>query len=166
MTNAGIDNTKATGRLIMLSNQITKRVCAKSRMLQKGFSLMELLIVIAIIGILATIAYPSYTDYVKKTKRSDGALALMEAVQAMERCKSTAFAYTNCTLTGQQSVSPESYYSIALSPDPTASTFTIVATPQGTQSSDTECATMSIDHLGNRTSTPGEVDSDDNGCWP
>ena len=131
-----------------------------------GFSLIELLIVIAIIGILAAVAYPSYTSYVIKTKRSDGTLALMEAVQAMERCKSTTFSYLNCTLTGQQTTSPEGHYAIALTPDPTASTFTVVATPQGNQTADTKCATILIDHLGTQSSSPGTDGADDNNCWP
>lgn len=150
----------------MLSDKLTNRVSAKPCKPMTGFSLIELLVVIAIIGILAAVAYPSYASYVKKTKRSDGTLALLEAVQAMERCKSTLFAYTTCTLTGQQTVSSDGHYAIALSPDPTASTFTVVATPQGTQAGDAECKTMSIDHLGTQTSTPGTAGSDDNGCWP
>ncbi len=150
----------------MLSINLTNRVSVKPGKLLTGFSLIELLIVIAIIGILAAVAYPSYTSYVIKTKRSDGTLALMEAVQAMERCKSTTFSYLNCKLTGQKAISPEGYYSIELSPEPTASTFTIVAKPKGTQSGDSKCATISIDHLGNKTSTPGTAGADDNQCWP
>jgi len=150
----------------MLSEKCIKRVPVRSHYLSRGFSLVELLIVIAIIGILAAVAYPSYTTYVTKTKRSDGSLALLEAVQAMERCKSTKFAYTGCTLSGQLTVSPEAHYTIALSPDPTASAFTVVATPQGSQAGDTECTTMSIDHLGNQMSTPGTAGADDNNCWP
>jgi len=150
----------------MPSDKTTHRVSMKTGKPSTGFSLMELLIVIAIIGILAAVGYPSYTSYIKKTKRSDGTLALLEAVQAMERCKSTTFSYAGCTLSAQQSISPEGHYSLALSPAPTASAFTIVATPQGTQASDTECATISINHIGAQTSTPGTADADDNNCWP
>jgi len=137
----------------------------KLKKLSLGFTLIEMLIVIAIVGILAAVAYPSYTSYVVRTQRSDGALALMEAVQAMERCKITNFAYTNCTLLGQLATSPEGRYSLALSPDPTAATYTIVATAIGPQANDTECATLVIDHLGNRTSTSGTSGSAGNDCW-
>lgn len=143
----------------------TGRYNTDQRVKSKGFSLIELLIVIAIIGILAAVAYPSYGNYVIKTKRSDGAFALLEAVQAMERCKSTQFSYAGCTLTGGLTLSPESHYTIALSPAPTASTFTIVATPQGSQTSDAECTSISINHLGTQASKPGADDTDANGCW-
>lgn len=143
----------------------TKPFARKPPVKPSGFSLIELLIVIAIIGILAAVAYPSYTSYIIKTKRSDGAFGLLEAVQSMERCKSTQFSYANCTLNAALVDSPEKHYTLALTPAPTASAFTIVATPQGTQAHDSDCATLAVDHLSNRTSTPGTAGSDDNNCW-
>ncbi len=123
-----------------------------------GFSMLELLIVLAIVGILAAIAYPNYTSYVQKTKRSDAHLALYAAVQAMERCKSTRYTYSGCTLAS--STSPEQHYDLALSPAPTATNFVIVATAKGEQVSDKDCTSLSIDQRGTLTSTPGTVD-----CW-
>ena len=121
----------------------------------RGFSLIELLIVIAIIGILAAVSYPSYTSYVQKTRRSDAHLALLNGVQALERCKSTAFTYENCTLT--TATSPEGYYAMTL--ETTVSTFTITATPNTIQSGDTECPTIAINDLGEKLFTG------DGPCW-
>src|SRR5690606_38472416 len=50
-----------------------------------GFTLIEVMIVVAIIGILAAIAYPSYQDHVRKSRRADAQTALLELAQFMER---------------------------------------------------------------------------------
>ncbi len=54
----------------------------------KGFTLIELMIVVAIIGILATIAYPSYQDQVRKSRRASAMIAVEEVAQAQERNRS------------------------------------------------------------------------------
>lgn len=116
-----------------------------------GFSMIELMIVVAIIGIIAAIGYPSYAQHVKKSRRADGQLALMNSAQSMERCKTTRFTYTGCTISASEATSPESYYGIALATGGTASSFTIEATAQNGQEGDTECSTLSINELGERT---------------
>ena len=53
--------------------------------LNRGFTLIELMIVVAVVGILAAIAYPSYQEYVRKAKRAEGRTALVELLQQQER---------------------------------------------------------------------------------
>jgi len=126
----------------------------------RGFSLIELLIVVAIIGIVSAIAYPSYSEYVKKTRRSDAQLALLSAVQAMERCKSTRYSYVGCTIPAS---SPEGHYELAIS-DRTGSAFTLTATAtsDSPQAGDTGCTALTIDETSARgpTETDGSIP-----CW-
>jgi len=51
----------------------------------KGFTLIELMIVVTILAIIAAIAYPNYREYVLQSQRADAQRTLMEAVQFMER---------------------------------------------------------------------------------
>lgn len=64
----------------------------------RGFTLIELMIVVAIVGILAAIAYPAYRDQVRKSYRADCAGALTSLANAMERYRTTNNTYTGATV--------------------------------------------------------------------
>ena len=61
--------------------------------IQKGFTLIELMISVAIIGIITSIAYPSYQGFIVSTNRSAAQADLMSLAAAMERHKAAAFSY-------------------------------------------------------------------------
>lgn len=65
-----------------------------------GFSLIELMIVVAIIGILAGVAYPSYTNSILKGKRAEARTALMELMQQQERFMTQTNSYCAFSNTG------------------------------------------------------------------
>ena len=59
----------------------------------KGFTLIEVMIVIVIMGILAAIAYPSYQEYVRSTKRADAQAQMLEIAHRLQRFKVANFSF-------------------------------------------------------------------------
>src|SRR5690554_7432603 len=100
-----------------------KRV--NTRYTEKGFTLVELMIVVAVVGILAAIAYPSYMDSVRKSNRADAKAALNDAAQQMQRCYTLNSSYSGCE-SNVATTSPEGFYTIGV--NGTDTTYTLTAT--------------------------------------
>ena len=129
---------------------------------QRGFTLIELMIVVAIIGILAAIAYPAYTQYVRRANRADAQAIMLESIQFMERYFTTNGTYSGANLPKTQS--PENgtaKYAINLNPLPTATDFVIEAVPTGGYA-DEQCGALTIDQTGAKTHSGTGTLAD---CW-
>lgn len=137
---------------------------------QRGFTLIELMIVVAIVAILAAIAYPSYRDFVRRSDRSSAKSAILEDAQFLERNFTTSNRYDqdsagNSIATASLPVRQVpreggvAKYNITLAR--TASTFTLTATPAGTMAGDA-CGALRLDETGRKTVTGGMSIQD---CW-
>ncbi len=128
-----------------------------SKKLISGFSLVELLIVVAIVAILAAIGYPSYRDQVVKTNRTDAQGNILELSHNLERRFTENGNYTGATTANLPfNVSPQdgaTKYNLSLAGGAAAAnTYTLVATPTASQN-DTLCGTLQLTHTGAKCAT-------------
>lgn len=127
----------------------------------KGFTLVELMIVVVIVAILAAIGIPSYQDYVVRNARVEMQSHLLQLASNIERFKSQQLSYTGVTLAmvnNNLTVFPASgdtryNLSLTLTPNDAAPTgWVLLAQPTGAQQ--TGDGAMQIDNLGRRCWNP------------
>ena len=132
----------------------------------KGFTLVEVMIVVAIVAILAAIAYPSYLNQLQDSRRAECTGAMMSLASAMERDFSRNNAYRDITT----SVPPlfattcpldagTATYNLTVA-TPTATTFTITASPVGPQAGD-PCGNLTLNQQLVKGFAAGTIDR----CW-
>lgn len=141
-------------------------------MKSRGFTLIELMVVVAIIGIIAAFAMPSYREYVAATRRAEAATALLEGAQALERYYSANGTYITAAnalpavFPTQAPANGTAYYTIAVQGTPTRSAYTLRATrvAGGVMASD-GCGDLELNQTGARAlngNTTGKTVAD---CW-
>jgi len=124
---------------------------------QRGFTLIELMVVVAVVAILAAVAYPSYQDQVRKSRRGQAKAELVEYAQLAERHHTVQNTYEGFTLpTTQSPRQGTAAYTIAIA-NVTQGGFTMTATPTPRQAAD-RCGTLRINHAGVKSHSAGPVD--------
>ena len=140
----------------------------------KGFSLIELMIVVAIIGVIGAIALPSYDSYMLKSRRADAKVGLSKVADKQERYYLQNNIYAaNTSLLGLSNpwVTDEGYYEITVDAGADASGFTLSATAvaDGPQTNDDstghgDCTVMKLSSTGVKEGPVGETPLSD-ACW-
>ena len=128
---------------------------------QSGFTLIELMIVVAVVAILAAIAMPAYQEHVRKARRAQAKADLVEYMQEAERWHTVNNTYATFVMDADQSPREDGATArYQLQGVGTQSTYVITATALDSQTDD-RCGNLSINQAGVKTNSKGTLSD----CW-
>ena len=129
----------------------------------RGFTLIELMIVLAVLAVIVAIGYPSYQEHVKKSRRAEGMGQLLELADRMERAYSDRGTYPTVISEVYVATTDRGFYTLSIVTANNVS-FTVSATPTslGDQNED-KCHTFTLTSLGEKSVSGGSHGVDK--CW-
>ena len=157
---------------------MTKAEIHMNKSTTSGFTLIEVMIVVAVVALLAAIALPAYQEQIARSRRADAKRVLTEAAQWLERTYTESGAYNKdasgtTVSTGASSLpsalqkAPKdgsaTYYNITIS-SLSASDFTVSATPTGVQTHD-KCGTFTLTNTGTKGLSGANTGESVDSCW-
>ena len=115
-----------------------------------GFTLIEVVTVVAIVAILTAIAIPNYFQFIARGHRSDARATLTTAAQWMERWRTERGTYNGAALPATLARSPATgTQTYAIGVAPAGNTYTLTAAPQGPMAGDA-CGNLTLDNTGRK----------------
>ena len=128
----------------------------------RGFTLIELMIVIAVLSIIVAVGYPSYMEHVKKSRRAEGMGQLLELADRMERAYSDRGTYPTNISEVYVATTDNGFYTLSIVSANNVS-FTVSAAPTSLgQQNDDKCKTFTLTSLGQKTVTDSAMNDQ---CW-
>jgi type IV pilus assembly protein PilE len=148
----------------------TQHICG-----QRGFTLVEVMIVVAILAILSATAYPSYVESVRKSRRAEARAQLLEVAQYMQRFYSQNDSFkkavgevSDMALPSELRTVPRQgaqTYTIDFAANSlTPSSFNLDAVPTGSMKGD-RCGTLQLDNVGRRNIKDAKAGIAIDDCW-
>ena len=154
----------------------------------RGFTLIEIMIVVAVIALLASVAMPAYFDSIRKSRRADAITAINQVSQAQERWRANSPTYspnlgsggllvtsaatavtTSGTVSSSQFNIPSGYYRLRVSTDSNLNanqtSYTVLATGIGSQASDSRCTSLTMTVTGGNFAYTSTGTATANQCW-
>lgn len=133
--------------------------------MERGFTLIELMIVVVVVAILAAIAYPSYNNYMASAKRAEAKATLLEAAQYLEREFTANGHYDtgNLASAGLATLPRDggaAYYNLAL--NASGARYTLTAIPTGVMNGD-PCGLLTLDQSGQQGVSRATMTTAE--CW-
>ncbi len=134
----------------------------------RGFTLIEVMIVVAVIGILGAIAIPSYSEHIRRSHRANAKAALLQAAQWMERAATSTGSYPNpaANVPASVLVAEGDRYTVTIVP--TATTYTLTATRKsGTGQANDKCGDFTLNQANVRdiSNKPSDSSMTKDDCW-
>ncbi len=148
-----------------------KSGCSRGKRL-RGFSLVELMVVLLIVAILAAVAVPAYRNHVRRAHQAQARVALLQAAQFMQRFYSTHDRFdrrSEASGSTEAIALPDSLQTVPASGAPSyrlslrsvdAASYVLAATPVGVMADD-PCGTLTLSHTGIQGTTGERNDR----CW-
>ena len=142
--------------------ELNRRQVIKMPRSSRGFTLIELMIVVAIVAIIAMVGYPSYQEYLRRAKRAEARNMLVQIAAQQERYYSDNNRYGTLAQLGYGGTVKSENDSYVMTLDSLAAsgqTFRVIATPSGW--ADDKCGVLRLTNTGDKQHASGDVQT----CW-